>query len=492
MITAPINSFVQDTNFAVSTVQKKYNVSETVDFGKHFDKASQSVNNSYENSKENVATKESTKKAPEDENVDIHDDNKTEKVSEKDNDLSKDKVVGDEKTDNVDNEEVALDGKDVEEFNEEVAEILSQIIEQIKSILGISDEEFLSAMENMGIQAVDLFNTDNIPQLIMNIAGEESNISFVANEEMYSSLQDILQVVEDGMRSLMEDNGLTSEEFDKLIQKIKLLDDVNSEEVVENTVDTVILDEVNAENTESINSAKTSLVENEYENTTNVQIKNDGTENAVKTPDVSDEEREEKRDFGQQNSFSNNFENNQNDIAKLTSENSIATYTSENTEKIMRQIVDMVKVVKSEQLTEMELQLHPASLGNVKVNLATKGGVVTAEFITQNEAVKNAIEAQAVQLKANLEEQGVKIEAIEVSVASHQMEKNLEQNNRNNSEKEREQDEKYVQGIRKNNINFNSFEDGEELIDEFNNADDATRIAMEMMAMNGNSMDIMA
>ena len=89
----------------------------------------------------------------------------------------------------------------------------------------------------------------------------------------------------------------------------------------------------------------------------------------------------------------------------------------------MRQIADMIKIVKGEKLTEMELQLHPASLGTVNVSLTTKGGMVTAEFTTQSETVKAAIEAQASQLKANLEEQGVKIEAIEVSVASHQMEK---------------------------------------------------------------------
>ena len=157
----------------------------------------------------------------------------------------------------------------------------------------------------------------------------------------------------------------------------------------------------------------------------------------------------------------------------------------------MRQLADTVKILKTEQLTQMEMQLHPASLGTVNVSLTTKGGVLTAEFITQNEAVKAAIETQAVQLRENLEQQGVKVEAIEVSVASHQMEKNLDKNGQEQRSAEQQETQR-VQGLRRRSINFNSFEDGDELAGEYDSADDATRIAMEMMSMNGASMDLLA
>ena len=98
----------------------------------------------------------------------------------------------------------------------------------------------------------------------------------------------------------------------------------------------------------------------------------------------------------------------------MAEQESIPTRTVD-TESIMKQLADYVKIQKGTELTEMEMQLHPASLGNVHIQLATKGGVVTAQITTQNEAVKNAIETQVVQLKDNLEEQGVKVEAVEVS-----------------------------------------------------------------------------
>lgn len=53
--------------------------------------------------------------------------------------------------------------------------------------------------------------------------------------------------------------------------------------------------------------------------------------------------------------------------------------------------------------------------------------MVTANFITQNEAVKSALESQMVELRERFEEQGVKIEAIEVTVQTHEFERNLEQ-----------------------------------------------------------------
>ena len=140
----------------------------------------------------------------------------------------------------------------------------------------------------------------------------------------------------------------------------------------------------------------------------------------------------------------------------------------------------------------MELHLHPASLGNVRVILSTKGGVVTAQLTTENEVVKNAIESQVSQLKLNLEEQGIKVEAIEVSVASHQMERNLEQNAGERQNQEQTDKANGIHKIRKTSINLNSYENEEELIEDITDADDATRIAMEMMAIGGNRMDLLA
>ena len=93
----------------------------------------------------------------------------------------------------------------------------------------------------------------------------------------------------------------------------------------------------------------------------------------------------------------------------------------------MNQIMDYMKLQFGSDTTSLEMQLHPASLGTLHIQLESKGGMVTANFITQNEAVKAALESQIVQLQESFEAQGVRIEAIEVTVQTHEFERNLEQ-----------------------------------------------------------------
>ena len=73
----------------------------------------------------------------------------------------------------------------------------------------------------------------------------------------------------------------------------------------------------------------------------------------------------------------------------------------------MRQIMDYMKVSVKADSSELEMQLHPQSLGTLHIQMASRNGVVTANFIAQNETVKAALESQMVQLKENFAEQGV-------------------------------------------------------------------------------------
>lgn len=409
---------------------------------------------------------------------------------------------------------------------EEIADALTQIIEQIKEILGISDEELLCGMESISMKPLDLLEPANMTQLVTVLSGEDSPISLVANEELYAALQEITEMVETTAGELLENSGLTQDELDIVLAKLHELESkaVTQEEamlITENTEnpETTVQEEdmtfAEAQGETMIDTANQIAdqipvtVENHQQKEQNNLPKQDLPEKALPESDLPEEVAEKDihvhtqnaehdendenapRDFGQNKNMAQGFQNNFNETVSAAGEN-IESFTSANTERIMRQLTDMVKLVKNENLTEMELQLHPASLGTVNVSLTTKGGVVTAEFMTQNETVKAAIEAQASQLQAKLEEQGVKVEAIEVSVASHQMERDLDKNNQGQQQTSQDQQAQRIQGIRRNSIHLKTFENGEELMEEMNGADDATRIAMEMMVANGNTMDLLA
>jgi len=398
---------------------------------------------------------------------------------------------------------------------DEIAKALEQIIAQLKEMLGITDDELLVGMENLELQPFDLLNVNNMAQLVASVSGEDSTIGLVANEELYAALQDITEMVGTQVNNLLENTGLTSEELEAVLQKLQELQQQNLDNQIENaeilpeealdnlagssmqetaqkqvTEGPVIIHEDNTTAKDQSAKEYDQLPENQQEDLVQMDTKSQ-TQNAERES-KDNEPGKETKNFGQNNT-AQNFQNQLDALNDSTAAEGVAKFTSESTESIMKQLADLVKIVKNENLTEMELQLHPASLGTVNVSLTTKGGVVTAEFTTQNEAVKAAIEAQASQLRANLEEQGVKIEAIEVSVESHQMERDLDKNGQEQQRQSQEQETGRIQGMRRNRstINLRAFMNGEELEGEMQGADDATRIAMEIMAANGNTMDLL-
>ena len=157
-------------------------------------------------------------------------------------------------------------------------------------------------------------------------------------------------------------------------------------------------------------------------------------------------------------------------------------YQSAQTEQIMNQIVEYMKINVSEDTQKMELQLHPASLGTVNVQIAAKDGAITAQFTTQNETVRAVLETQMIQLKQQFEEQGIKVDAVEVTVANHAYgdqsfdgQENMDQD-KGGAKK----------GTRK--INLDLLDEDDDLAE----MEDSERIAVEMMQANGNTVDYMA
>lgn len=420
-----------------------------------------------------------------------------------------DKIAADKPQENASADEEPVDKMTMEQ----IADALMQIIEQLKQLCGVSDEEILAGMKNIGIQPTDLLNADNMAQLLAEIAGEGEVISLVTNEDLYAALQELTTTVEAISSQLTKDTGLTQEELDAVLEKLNQMEEPLITEMVpeegkgengpmtstvnhdtaesQEELPIVLVEEVDPNDTKQVESK---VAQKQFDNVSETQQTDLVTETQTrprtqKPEQDAHEQKNSTNDFNGQQQSAQNFDNKLNEAQ--TAAETTTRYTSENTESILRQLADVVKIIKNENLTQMELQLHPASLGTVHVSLVTKGGAVTAEFTTQNEAVRAAIESQVSQLMTNLEEQGVKVEAVEVSVGSHEMERNLDENSHDEQSKKEQEEEQRVRGTRRNSINFNSFADDGELIEEMQGADDATRIAMEMMAANGNSMDLM-
>ena len=381
-----------------------------------------------------------------------------------------------------------------EEVEVAVKDAVKDIMQEVEETLDVSEEELLEAMQQLGLQPMDLLNPDNMAAIMAELIGEDSAIGLVMDEEMYTTLQDLMQMVDEKTQELLSSTGLSDDELEAVLDQLKLLieQQISREGNDMNEAQILSFDQLKnlAESGESGEEGPVIVKENvNVQDSENVEWTQETVEGVKESTGA---EKNEDSLFQQNQENMQSFQNMSDEIAELAQENKLQGSDTPNAESILRQLADYVKIQNGKELTEMELQLHPASLGNVKVLLSTKGGVVTAQLTTENEVVKNAIESRVSQLKLNLEEQGVKVEAIEVSVASHQMERNLEQNAGERQNQEQAEETSGIHRIRKTSINLNSYEDEEELIEDIGEVDDATKIAMEMMAIGGNRMDLLA
>ena len=163
----------------------------------------------------------------------------------------------------------------------------------------------------------------------------------------------------------------------------------------------------------------------------------------------------------------------------------VTTYSNADADSIMSQVTQSIRVNYSAETTSMEMQLHPASLGTVNMNVASNSGVVTAHILVENEAVKAALESQLITLQQTFEDQGMKVEAVEVTVANYDLNKGNSSDTENGNS-ERESARAGRVGTRRR-INLNDLEEAD--IEEL---DEDEQIAADMMARSGNSVDYQA
>lgn len=109
-----------------------------------------------------------------------------------------------------------------------------------------------------------------------------------------------------------------------------------------------------------------------------------------------------------------------------TSQTSFAT-------RIFNQVMEGIKVISGEDMSSMEMQLQPENLGKLNIQVVSKNGIITAQIITQSEAVKQAIESQMFLLKENMNNQEIAIEDVEVTVSSHAFEQGMDNGSHENS-----------------------------------------------------------
>lgn len=148
--------------------------------------------------------------------------------------------------------------------------------------------------------------------------------------------------------------------------------------------------------------------------------------------------------------------------------------------EIVTQVVEQIKVQVHADTTEMEVQLNPENLGKVNLTVVAKEGHITAQFVTENEMARQALEGQIQQLRDTLGEQGLKVEQVEVTVSNF----DFANSNQANAEEQKQQHNQEQRKIQRS-INLNDSIDLNELSEE-------EQLAARIMTENGNQVDYTA
>ncbi len=396
----------------------------------------------------------------------------TENINKSENDTKVDKT---EETERPEEMVENVSEEACEELQEKAEELMSEIAKQF----GVSKEDVEKVLEELGMNPMQLFNKENLMQVAVVLSGAEDVTQIVMDEELFAQVNELLSKMEGMLTEVSENTDVTVDELMEYISEESFENNlkVANEKKFVVEVENLVEDDGIEEDTLKFDQTKpVEKIDSEVKDAINVSAEN-STEHSEHNMARSDAEPN--------NQFLTNVTNNQTvqNIA-LNAENSMNTYFSFEAREIMQQITEFIKVSVKPDMSSLQMQLNPEELGTLQIEITNKNGMVTAQFTTQDESVKTIIESQLIQLKENLNEQGVKVQAVEVTVASQQFDRNLDKNGRENTTQENGQNSPKKQ-IRR--INLNELD-----VDLEEETDDAIRIAADMMARNGNTIDFMA
>lgn len=338
----------------------------------------------------------------------------------------------------------------------------SDVVRTVAEQLGVSEDSVKDMMESLGLTAFDLLNPENLAQLAMQLTGETSPMDLLMNDQFQGLMQQIDQLG----GQLANELELQPAQMDELIaqmdilqtpetltdEEMQILNDAAGQQTTADTVSTDIMPELaqtdevqpmdkqadvfqeepksdevrtqqpQAQDTKQTTEQQTDTGDADADAQTGDQMKSAQPEKMTADRSSSDVAKTQTVVQMQDTAGVPTADT----VADITPETS---YVSIDTMDLLEQVAEQIRVNVSEGTSSMEMQLNPENLGKVYLHIAaTKEGNITAELAVSSETVKTALEAQIADLRTSLNQQGIKVDAVEVAIASHEFERNLEQN----------------------------------------------------------------
>lgn len=304
-------------------------------------------------------------------------------------------------------------------FNKDLKQAVSDIKEKIKDALNVSDEDIENAMEQLGIGAGDLFNVQNVIDLVIALNGSNDSLEFITNVSDTESLNDIINSVNGIIQNLTDNYNADANDLKEMYAGMNIADNAEDKETF-----------VKNDDSDNVGNEQESL----YDVIASKTEVEDQTQQSGEKKDSYGADASDRQNDAIDKITSDMTQSIQKAFSEIVDESSAISETD-----IVRQVVEQIKVTATQQLSSIEVMLNPENLGKVHVAVTAKQGIVTAQLTAQNEQVKVALENQMTALKEQFNNQGVKVDAVEITVQSHgfESEQNLEGNNSNQAQQEK-------------------------------------------------------
>lgn len=339
--------------------------------------------------------------------------------------------------------------------DEKVNDVVQNVKDTIKEELDVSDEDIAKAMEVLGITDNDLLSVVKVTELVSALTGADS-ITLITDDDMSGKLTSVLDAVNTAQEDVADMLNTDVDDAVLVVRTDAVVKKDTDETAVKNT-DSSITDNQSVPETESLSDVLAAK---------------------VTAQGSSKHEESTGEHTGEQNHNTQSYGGVADSIIQ-SMKDSFADIVTEDTSRvseadIVNQVIDQIKLSSGRELTSIEVMLNPERLGSVHVTVTAKNGILSAQIVAQNEQVKTALENQVTALKENFQNQGIKVEAVEITVMTHQFEagQNFGQN-----ESERKQSEQKIN----KKLNLSDYMDDE---DETVSAQDIRR---KDSIQNGNS-----
>ena len=407
---------------------------------------------------------------------------------------------------------------------EKLEKLSGDVKDAIQKTMDVSDEELEQAMEALGLEMTGLLQPQNLIQLVQQLTGNKDAGALLTD----GSFQLMMQEVTGLITGFWQENGLDAAQFTDLLAQLSAQID-EMEDAVKELLGTngqqdesrVPLERENEQPSEAVGETVQSVLtadgqktqeqvsEADQPKTPGQTAESTSMVNEANASEQFSQAKDQDESLMQQNGKNKPLQMAEDDRSNVLTESHAGIYQadpsigSEQTiptgaelsqtqsymelEHLMEQLEGLARAFTSAEGTTVEMQLNPESLGRLVLTVTEKHGNVTAQIAASNEQVKEALQTQLVELRSTLQAQGIKVEAVEVTVATHEFEQNLDGNTSANGqmqEQARRESERAAGGRR--NLDRGSLDELSGLMSE-----EETLVA-QMMRDNGGSVDYTA